>query len=141
MIAGRRFALIGTAAAIVWYLCILAFWALQPLTDSVPVGVDYTLTSPKAVSVSVDCNGLFDGASRDDSPLPTLNVQPKDTSPLAFQRDPCALVHGQARIIFILDTAGFAAVIAFSVWLALRWRRASPSQLGTDSGHVSLQAG
>lgn len=132
MVAGRRFALIGTVAVVVWYVCILVVWALQPLNDSVPVGVDYTLKSPKAISVSVECNNLFDSSSRDGSPLPTLKVQPTDAPALAFQREPCALGHGQARIVFLIDTAGFAAVIAFSIWLALRWRRSSPSQLGTD---------
>lgn len=132
MLAGRRFVFIGTAAAVVWYACILVIWALQPLSDSVPVGVDYTPTTPKAVSVSVECDTLFDGASRGDSPLPPLKVQPKDKPPLAFQRDPCALVHSQARIIFGLDTAGFAAVMACCVWLTLRWRRASPTGLGSD---------
>jgi hypothetical protein len=125
MIAGRRFALIGTAAVVIWYVVILVVWAFQPLTDSVPVGVDYTLATPKAVSVSVDCNTLFDSTPRDDSPLPALKVQPKDDAPLGFQRTPCAVVHGHARIIFAFDTAVFAAVVAGFIWLRIRWRRGS----------------
>jgi hypothetical protein len=128
MIAGRRFAVIATAAAAVWYICIVVVWAIQPLNDSVPVGVDYTLKSPRAVSVSVECNNLFEGASRASSPLPTLKVQPTDSPALAFQREPCGVVHRHAQIIFLLDTAGFVGVMAFSVWLTLRWRRAVPSQ-------------
>jgi hypothetical protein len=135
MFAGRRFALIGTVASVVWYFCILFFWALQPLTDSVPVGIDYyALPSPKFVSVSVHCQGLFDSAARDSSPLPFLKAQPVGKPPLGFQREPCGIVHSQARIVFVLDTAAFAAVVVCFVWLALRRRRASsPTRLGTNS--------
>ncbi len=45
---------------IVWYVCILFFWALQPLSDAVPVGVDYAHVPPVFVSVTVECNSLFD---------------------------------------------------------------------------------
>ncbi len=134
VLASRRFALIGTFASVVWYLCILFFWALQPLTDSVPVGIDYALTQPKFVSVSVHCEGLFDSATRDQSALPVLKVQPSGKPPLGFQREPCGIVHSQARIVFAIDTAGFAAVVVCFVWLALRRRRASPrTRLETNS--------
>jgi hypothetical protein len=134
MFAGRRFALIGTVASVVWYLCVLLFWALQPLTDSVPVGIDYTLTQPKFVSASVHCQGLFDSAPRDLSALPVLKLQPAGKPPLGFQREPCGIVHSQARIVFAIDTVAFAAVVVCFVWLALRRRRASlPTRLGTSS--------
>lgn len=133
MFAGRRIALIGVGASVVWFLCVLLLWALQPMTDSVPVGVDYTLKVPKFVSVSVDCQGLFDSGPRDGSPLPALKVQPKGSPALAFQRDPCVVVHHQARIVFLLDSAAFAGVMVGFGWLTLRQRRsASAGQFTVD---------
>jgi hypothetical protein len=123
--AGRRFVLNGAIAAVVWFACILVFWAFQPLSDSVPVGIDYTLKTPARVSVSVDCNSLFDSRPRDDSPLPALKAQPPGNPPLAFQREPCVIVHDQAQIVFILDTAVFALVASGFVWFVVRKRRSS----------------
>jgi hypothetical protein len=134
MFAGRRFALIGTVAAVVWYVCIVV-WATQSATDSVPVGIDQTLAIPKLVSVSVKCNGLFDGTARDNSPLPALKAQPKDKPALKFQREPCDVVHNQARLLFALDTALFAGVFVCFVWFFIRKRRTlPPDQLRTDPG-------
>jgi hypothetical protein len=134
MFAGRRFALIGAVASVVWFACVLVFWALQPMTDSVPVGVDYTLSPPKFVSVSVGCQGLFDSQPRDGSPLPVLKVQPKGSPPLGFQREPCVVVHDQARMVFALDTAAFAAVVVGFGWLTLRRRRSAPvGQFSSDA--------
>lgn len=141
MIAGRRFALIGTAAVVVWYVVVLVVWAFQPLTDAVPVGVDYTLKTPKPVSVTVDCNRLFDSTPRDDVPLPALTVQNVGDPPLAFQRTPCAVVHGHARLIFGLDTAVFAAVVALYVLLTIRWRRESSNPLEPESTLVGVPSG
>jgi hypothetical protein len=122
MFAGRRLALVGGVAAI-WYICILALWALQPLTDSVPVGIDVTLKTPAAVSVEVDCNGVFESASRDDSLLPPLKAQPEGEPALKYQRQPCDLVHHQARIVFILDTLVFVGLMGGLGWFMLRGRR------------------
>jgi hypothetical protein len=140
MFPRRRLALVG-AAAIVWYVCILAFWALQPLTDSVPVGVDNTLKTPANVSVSVKCNTLFDSAPRVESPLPTLKVQPEGSPPLAFQREPCVSVHTQARIVFALDSILFLAVLGGLGWLVLRRRRIEEPRVGPEPSLVGSQAG
>jgi hypothetical protein len=123
MFAGRRYALIGMAGTIGWYACVVIFWAVQSLSDVVPVGTDYTPKTPTAVSVSVDCNGLFDSAPRGDSPLPALKAQPEGKPKLAFQREPCGVVHDHARTVFILDTAFFGAVVGSFVWLTFRRRR------------------
>jgi hypothetical protein len=128
MSSGRRFVLLAAAAAVVWYACILIFWALQPLSDAVPVGVDYTLKPPRQSSVTVDCNTLFAGSARDNSPLPAPAVQPKAVppiAPLAYAHEPCIKVHHQARILFALDTALTLAAVPCCVWLALRVGRSS----------------
>ena len=124
MSTGRRYALVGMLATVAWYACVLVFWAFQPLSDAVPVGIDFTLPAPTTVSVAVYCNGLFDGASRDDSPVPALKAQPEGKPKLAFQREPCGIVHNHARIVFILDSALFAAVVGCFVWLTFHRRRA-----------------
>ncbi|MGZ4672368.1 MAG: hypothetical protein ACXWBO_09005 [Ilumatobacteraceae bacterium] len=123
----RRFALLSAGAAVIWYACILIFWALQPLSDSVPVGVDYTLKQPKFVSMTVDCKGLFDSSSRDGSPLPALKAQPKGSPALGYQREPCGVVHRQARLVFAADTIVFLAVVSGAGWF-LFWRPRSSSR-------------
>jgi hypothetical protein len=134
MSPGRRFVVLAAAAAVVWYVCILIFWAVQPLTDAVPVGVDYTLKPPRQSSVTVDCNTLFAGSARDNSPLPALAVQPKTipplapVAPLAYAHEPCIKVHHQARILFVLDTALTVAGLPCCVWLALRVGRSSGTE-------------
>jgi len=138
MVADRRLGLVGVVAAVVCYACVLIFWASQPLHDSVPVGVDYTLKTPTPVSASVRCNTLFDSDARSGAPLPLLKEQPDEAPPLAFQREPCAVVHSHARIVFALDTALFGAALVCFVWLALRRRRASsPDDVRSDAGATS----
>jgi hypothetical protein len=128
--SGRRSALYGAIGLAVWFLCTLVFWAFQPLTDSVPVGIDYTLVPPRPVSVEVQCNTLFDGAAHDGSPLPTLKAQPKGAPALGFQRDVCTQVHSEAQVLFYLDTGMVVVIAAGAGWFMLRRRRASaPSQL------------
>lgn len=128
--------------AVVWYLCIVVFWAAKPMNDAVPVGIDFSLSTPAFVSVPVQCQGVFDSASRDNSPLPTLNVQPIGKPKLVFNREPCVIVHHQARIVFAVDTALFAVVVLTFGWLTLRWRRSSSSARSrSDTSFVGLSAG
>jgi hypothetical protein len=140
MSGGRRIAFLAAAAAVVWYACVLIFWATQPLSDSVPVGVDYNPKQPVFVSVSVSCNNVLDGAARDGSALPVLKPQPKGSPSLAYQRDPCAIVHSQARLVFALDTAVMLVVLGFAGWVVF-WRpRAARAPL-LDDRRVELRAG
>jgi hypothetical protein len=124
--SGRRALLLIVAGVTFWYVCSLAVWAFQPLQDSVPVGVDYTLAQPREVSVSVECNTLFASAARDSSPLPALNPQPVRSPPLPpleYRRDACTSVHSQARKLLMADTALVALTLAFGGWLWRRTRR------------------
>ncbi len=93
MSSARRVALIGFGGVLLWYLCTTVFWAIQPLTDHVPVGIDQTRKNPQEISVRVECNTLFRSAARGDAPLPTLTAQPKrdpPIPPLAYAYEPCA---------------------------------------------------
>ena len=76
MFSGRRVALIAVCATVVWFIFVVLFWASQPLSDSVPVGVDYTSKPPVFVSASARCNALLDSAAQDSSQLPALKAQP-----------------------------------------------------------------
>ena len=121
--------------SVVWYVLVLVFWALQPLSDSVPVGIDYTRQPPAPVSVTVECQSLFDSTPISDEPLPPLKEQPKGAPPLDYQREPCVIVQHQARIVFAIDTAAFVAVLVGFVWLGVRRRRSAPvDQLKPDPG-------
>lgn len=106
----RRALLISAAALVAWYVCVLLLWAVQPLSDAVPIGVDYspnTLVPPKPekqISQTVDCNSLFASSAKDLSPLPTLPVQPKGRPLLTYSRGACSAAQRDARIVLGLNT-------------------------------------
>jgi hypothetical protein len=110
----------GLAALVVWYGCTLLFWAVRPLHDLVPVGVDNTLAPPAAVSIRVKCNTLFSSSVRSAAPLPALNAQPPPQPALAYNHTPCERTQKEARVLFALDTVVAAGCLALLVWLALR---------------------
>jgi hypothetical protein len=72
---------------------LVVLWAARPLTDTVPVGMDWTPTlqqppaTQRLVSQEVECNTLFDSSARDDEPLPTLTPQPEGRAALDYQRE------------------------------------------------------
>ncbi len=117
----------ASIALAVWALAV-AVWAVRPQTDWVPVGVDYTQAPPRPVSAEVGCNSLFDARPRDPGPLPELTPQPATAPALAFQREPCELVHGNARLVLGIDIAfvGLAAGAAAAL-MAYRKRIAQRS--------------
>jgi hypothetical protein len=108
---GRRLLLVIVASVTTWYAVTFAAWALPAQTDSVPLGVDYSLTPAKAVTDDVECS-VFDSAARDadTGPPPTFMPQPGDAPELAYQREPCTDVHRQARALFVANTAVLAVV-------------------------------
>ena len=115
---GRRY-LIGTVLTLVaWYVCVLFLWALQPLSDSIPVGVE--AKTGRAISQTVECNTLFSGAARSADPLPSL------IKPYAYPRAACSLVHDQARTLFILNTVLVFAALLVAAALAVRLSKRGP---------------
>ena len=106
----RRPILIAAVALVGWYVIVLLLWAVQPLSDSIPVGLDRSptmLVPPKAekqISKTVECNSLFASSARDPGPLPTLPKQPAVYAPLEYPRAACAAVQRDARIVFGLNT-------------------------------------
>ena len=119
MLAGvsnkARRLLIGTAVGIsAWFLCVLFLWALRPLSDAIPVGIN---DKNVWVSQTVPCNTLFDSDARDNTPLP------KVTKPFAYQREACTLVHSQARQVFIIDVFATMLVLGTVGFIMMRSRR------------------
>jgi len=115
----RRNLLLVAGAIGIWYIVILFTWALQPLEDSVPVGVNKDNTP---VSVTVQCNTLF-ASTPHDGELPDLDVHQE------YNRAPCDVVQSDARKIFALDTLVAVGGVAVLVGFAVRPARARSGQL------------
>ena len=115
---GRRTLLLVAGAVAVWYLVVLFSWAVRPLHDSVPIGLDPAKGQP--VSQSVTCNTLFASTTHDGA-LPTLRtILPLTSEQFAYNRPACALVQKDARIVFGLDTLGMLVVVGGLLYIALR---------------------
>jgi hypothetical protein len=116
-----------TRATLVVVLFALAvgIWSTRPLHESLHVGTDYTPTllvppqAAKDVHIEVECNNLYASSPGPDS-LPPLTPQPADKPPLAYPREPCVFVHGDARRAFAIDVL---VVLAALAGLALLRRR------------------
>jgi hypothetical protein len=127
MSSGRRSILIAAGGLLAWYAITLGFWALRPLSDSVPAGTDRRTPNAVAYSQKVSCNNLFASAARSGD-LPTLPDQPAGVNKLGYQRTPCTSVHSEARVLFILNTVFVLATFGVGGWLLMRHRRtAEPS--------------
>jgi hypothetical protein len=122
MVMSRRLKLI-LGGVVLWYVCSLAFWAFRPMTDHVQTTVDQTRTPPAATVVNVKCHSPLQLSARDSSPLPELKPQPDGKPALAFTRTPCAQPHGDAHVLFFIDTAAFLAGLGAIVWFAKRAHR------------------
>lgn len=118
---------IALVVATAWFAVVLV-WALRPQTDTVPVGIDYTLVPPVAVTQDVECDSIFASSAVNGS-LPTLTPQPDDAPALGFQRGPCELVQRNGRIVFGLDVLFYLVVVAASVATFTRRGREAEARL------------
>lgn len=129
-ITSQRLAL-AASAVVLYAVVLLSVWALRPLDDAVPVGIDWTPTiatpptAQRLVSIDVECNTLFASTPRGDEPLPELTPQPDGRPPLEFQREPCALVQADARRNLALNSVFVFGALGAIGYLALRQRRAA----------------
>ncbi len=137
MSSGRRSIIIAAVGLLAWYAVTLGFWALRPLSDSVPAGkdrrpaanapADQKIGPEVLYSAKVSCNNLFASAAG-PRVLPVLPVQPEGVNKLGYQRTPCTSVHSQARVLFILNTVFVITAFGLGGWLVMRHRRtASPT--------------
>lgn len=115
---GRRIVLLAAVGVAVWYLVVLFSWAVRPLHDAIPVGVNPK--DGKPVSQEVSCNKLF-AADAHDGALPTLPTRlPIYGQQYEYNRTACTLVQRDARIVFALDTLGAIVIIGGLLYVALR---------------------
>ena len=119
----RLFLLVG-AALTVWYVVVLV-WALRPLSDAVPIGLD---AENRPVSQTVECHDLF-AATASDGSLPVV------VAPNEYTRGACETVQRNARLVFGIDTAAF--VLGLAVLVVIR-RRAL--RLAADEPTVAVPA-
>jgi hypothetical protein len=128
---------LGLAAAViaVYFVLLIAVWAARPLHDSVPVGIDRTPTNAvppepeQAVFQRVECNSVIDRDARSDEALPTLKPQPEGLQALAYQREPCTLVHSEARTLLAINGLLVAVLLGLLAFLAMRSRLSRPSPI------------
>ncbi len=118
---------IALVVATAWF-AVVVVWALRPQTDTVPIGIDYTLVTPVAVTQDVECDSIF-ASSPVNGSLPTLTPQPEGAPALDFQRDPCELVQRNGRIVFGLDVLFYLVVVAASVATFTRRGREAEARL------------
>lgn len=109
----RRWLLTATAVLVVWFVVVLVFWALRPLHDSIPVGLDST---GAPVSQEVECNTLFDADALAPGALPELEA------PYEYTRDACTGVQSDARLVFGIDVGVTLLGLVAIALLALRGR-------------------
>ena len=119
--------------AVLLFAVAVGIWATRPLHETLQVGTDWTptlLVPPQAqqeVLVEVDCNNLFSSSPRSDEPLPPLTPQPADKPPLAYPREPCVFVHGDARRAFAIDVIVVLVALGALAYVRRRSRHALPT--------------
>ena len=110
----------GGAALVAWFAFVTVRWAMQPLDDTMAVGLD---AKTEMVYRHVECGTLFDSNALGGRPLPALATPEGVEQQWAFPRSPCALVQDQARILFGIDVATFMLGIAALIAVFVRTRR------------------
>lgn len=114
----------AAAGVLVWFALVVGVWAIRPLSDTVPVGVN---ADRVPVTQKIRCHTLFESSARDDTALPTLPLSPvplpRDVRELAYTRSACGEVHRQAQIIFAVNTLLTIVALAGIAVVALRGRR------------------
>jgi len=124
---------------VVIFALAIGVWATRPLHESLHVGTDWTPTllvppqGAKEVHIEVECNSLLSSTPRSDAPLPALTPQPADKPPLAYPREPCVFVHGDARRAFAIDVLVIVAALGT---LAFVRRRAHRTHAATETASL-----
>jgi len=115
------------ALLVLFFALAVGIWATRPLHETLYVGTDWTPTllvppeGTKEVHVRVECNNLLASSPQSDStPIPVLTPQPPDKPPLAYPRQPCVFVHGDARRTFAIDLVVIVAAVVLLTYARRR---------------------
>ncbi len=112
---------------IVW-IAIVAWWAVTPITDTVPTGsVPNKDKVPVATVQAVQCDSPLSGNTSPTGALPVLKPDSR-----SYQRTPCKLPHQNDRVIFAVDVL---LVLGVLIVLVKTWKppEREPSQLADAS--------
>jgi hypothetical protein len=109
----RRWRVWVLGALLAWIL-LSAWWALQPVTDTVDTG----LVKNVETSQAVQCDSPLSGNTKPTEPLPALHGGRK------YEYTPCESVVQNSRTIFWVDVA---LVLIAVVVLAKTWKPAADS--------------
>jgi hypothetical protein len=96
----------------VWLVLCIAI-STRPIVDTVPTG----RVGDEFTSQEVRCHSPLSGSNEPDEELPTL------PAPRVYERTPCAMPHGQARMLLWADVVLGLALAAFLVRVAASQRR------------------
>jgi hypothetical protein len=131
-------------AATVWFVAVVAFWAVRPLTDHVPTTVAHTPTQQEIDSskitgiaapirvagptVAVQCPSPASSASRDLAAERAVLAGLVDGNGVPFvaaqfERVPCAGPHRQAHYLWYANTALYVLVVGAVAAVFARRRR------------------
>lgn len=108
----RKWLLLGL---IVW-IGLVTWWALTPISDTVPTGPASTKPGAPLTAVTIQCSAPLTGSNAPTNPLPALK------SPRAFQRTPCETPRENDRLIYAID---LVLVIVVLVVLIKTWKPSS----------------
>ena len=143
-INGRTWPYWVLGVATVWFVAIVAFWALQPLDDHVPTTVAHVPTAQEIATAQA--NGT---TAPTRAPGPTVAVECRSPATLLgprpagraatlaglrdaagrplldgqFQRVPCVEAHRQARLLWFGDTALYVLALGGMGTVLVRRRR------------------
>ena len=141
-INGRNWPIWVVGAATVWFVAIVAFWAVQPLDDHVPTTVAPTVAQVAAAqaagqplpgrqagpTVAVECRSPASSSARNlvDEQATLAGLQ--DTNGVAltegrFTRVPCVQAHRQAHFLWYGDTVLYVLAVAGTIAVLVRRRR------------------
>lgn len=115
-------------ALIVW-IAIVAWWAVTPMSDTVPTGVvknkDGALV---ATTQAVECAAPLSGSTSPKGSLPVLKPDTRE-----YQRSPCKLPHQNDRLIFAVDVVLVLGVLV----VLIKTRKPSTEALALDGASTA----
>lgn len=109
-----------TLVALVVWIVLVTWWALSPVSDTVPTGsIKHSDGVIVLTTQAVDCGAPLSGSATSTDSLPEL------TGGRKYERTPCELAHDNDRLIFAVDILVAIAVVAL---LVKTWKPSEPPE-------------